>query len=692
MTPPHDRLTAEPGEPESGWTGRWAEGTIHIVDAASGSANRDAVESDDLDALMPLAQGLADAMLSGSWYKGSRVPLLSGRDEEGLQLHARERILETNLPSIARVCERFVTRLGERSELLPVARVKRPARKALTRLSAHTEDWAARTLAGPVPRRALAATREENADLYENRMVTELVHPILTTALSQRIRRLHRLTSDLADLEKAKDEGTHHRRHRLYAFWGADAARAAESSTRAAQTLRVLEALAARVQSLRGSSLAETLRGRRTGRRGLRNTNVIANDRHYRAAGMVWSAYEREPEVDKSPEERVTRFRSRHQTFDNYVFGLIIRALGDLGYSPDEDELPGEHGPVAVRGTWGAVDLARGPDGVIVLTSHNQNTRFVPLLDLVGPNDEPQAIARRWASVVGAAKSWTVVVHLAADEAIRRLPHELAIAMSSAGHDAVNPEQTVTGLPVSPLETTSLERVARAVAIAVQVPALLDYPRAILPSGARMPDRLIDYVMDADIAHPGLSPLFHRPRKGEIAIRRPLTDSESTKLDATIRRLSDRAKSPGWERDLITEIESLRSAVESTAASTAGLLTCPLCATRSDTTRVGREADIFVITCRSCEARWGHERCGQCGERIPIIEPERQIRNPDVTGPGWIERIYGRDALSSPCWARTVPGRYICPECRSCSVSTALQGVDCVRCQPVEIVLPRTVG
>lgn len=680
MTSPHDRLTAEPGEPESGWTGRWAEGAIHIVDAASGSANRDAVESDDLDALMALAQALTDAMLSGSWHRACRAPLLSGRDEESLHLHARERILETNLPSIARVCERFVTRLGERSELLPVARVKRPARKALERLSAHTEDWAARTLAGPVPRRALAVTREENADLYENRMVTELVHPILTTALSRRIRRLHRLTADLADLERAEDEGTYHRRHRLYTFWGSDAARAAELSTRAAQTLRVLEALAARVQSLRGSSLAVTLRGRRTGLRGLRNTNIIANDRHYRAAGMVWSAYEREPELDESPEERVTRFRARHQAFDNYVFGLIIRALDELGYSPDEDELPGEHGPVTVRGPWGAVDFAREPDGVIVLTSHHQRTRFVPLLDLVGPNDEPRTIARRWASVVDAAKGWTVVVHLTAGEAIRRLPHELASAMSSAGRDGVNPEQTVTGLPVSPLETTGLERVARAVAIAVQAPALLDYPRTIPPSGARMPGRLVDYMLDADIAQPGLSPLFHCPGKGEIAIRRPLTGSESTKLNAAIRRLSDRTKSPGWERDLITEIQSLRSAVESAAASTAGLLTCPLCATPGDTTRVGREGDVFVITCHSCEARWGHERCGHCGKRIPIIEPERTIRNPEVTGPGWIERIYGRDALSSPCWARTVPARYICPECRSCSVSTAREGADCVRC------------
>ena len=334
MTAPHDRLTGEPGSPADGWTGRWAQEGLHLIDRDVGSNSRDAAESDDLDALKSLTDVLGAAVQSGSWDELSKAPLLAGHDSDALELERRERVLVENFASIARICERFVTRLGERSELLPVSRVRRPARRALERMASHTEDWAARTLSGPIPRRALAVTREENADLYENRMVNELVHPILSSALANRVRRLRRLTTDLANLERAKDEGTHHRRRRLYSFWGVDAERASEFSGRAQGTLQKLETLASSVQALRGSTLVTTLRGRRTGQRSLRHTNVIANERHYRAAGIVWGAYEREPEVEESSSERQERLLARHRTFDNYAFGLIVRALVDLRYKP----------------------------------------------------------------------------------------------------------------------------------------------------------------------------------------------------------------------------------------------------------------------------------------------------------------------------------------------------------------------
>jgi hypothetical protein len=675
---PHDRLTGELGSEAQGWTGRWARGGDHVLDPAGGSASRDAAESDDLDAVLFLEDCLAEAVRSGSWLELLTVPLLAGHEDDAFNLEKRERILEMNLPSIARICERFVTRLGERSELLPVSRVRRPARRALERMSAHTEDWATRTLSGPVPRRALAIMREENADLYENRMVTELVHPILSSALADRVRRLRRLISDLADLERAKDEGTHYRRRRLYSFWGVDGARAAESLISAANTIKKLEAIAAWVQSLRGSTLALRLRGRRTGQRSLRHTNVIANDRHYRAAGLVWSAYEREPEADESLDERRTHLLARHRTFDSYALGLIIRALDALGYEPIEDGLPAAGSPILLRGPWGKVDLVRNHDGTAVLWSHDMSTRFVPLTDVVGHDDDHPAIMTRWASMADTVSAPTVVLYLGASEAIRKLPQDAAHTMMSAGPDATTPGVLLAGVPVSPLETTSLERVARAVALALQSPALLDYPAEVRLKGERIPRRLIDHLLDADLTQGGLSPLFNRAGPDAIAIRRPLTSSERSSLDALVRQLTARTKSPGWERDFVREIGGLVSAIEQAAESIVPLLTCPLCRAHAVTSQVTRAGDVFSLTCRRCGTRWGHERCGACRTRIPIIEPERELRNPEVVGPGWVERIYGQDALASPCWARTVP-RYVCMKCGSCSAS-ANEGANCVRC------------
>lgn len=683
MSAPHDRLTGTTGPPSDGWTGRWAQGSEHLLDPVGGSASRDTAVSDDQEAVTSLAPSLAAAVKSGSWLELAEVPLLARHDGDTLDLETREHVLEANLASIARICERFITRLGERSELLPVSRVKRPARRALERLSAHTEDWAARTLSGPVPRRALAVTRELEADLYENRMVIELVHPILSSALASRIRQLRRLTSDLADIERAKDEGTYKRRDRLYSFWGADAARAAETSHRAEGTIAKLEAMAARIQSLRGSTLGTRLRGRRTGQRTLRTTNVIANDRHYRAAGLVWSEYERESTPDESPDERRTRYLSRHRAFDNYALGLVIRSLNELGYEPADDTLPAAGIPLVLHGPWGAAELLRNDDGSIVLASHRTSTRFVPLSDVVGPDDDHPAIVSRWESVANTISTPTVVLYLTASAAVRTLPSQLAQTMGSAGPDAITGGVLVSGVPVSPLETTSLERVARAVALAVQSPALQDFPRQILLGGERVPRRLLEHLLSSDPTQRGLSPLFHRTNPDAVAVRRPLTPSERTALSDVARQLTARAKSPGWEKDSVGTIEQLCSAVEAAAESLAPLLNCPLCRQPADTTEVRREGEVFSITCRSCGCRWGLERCGDCRSRVPVIEPERDLRNPEVVGPGWVERIYGQDALASPCWARTAPGKYVCTKCGSCSES-ATAGTSCLRCTPTQ--------
>jgi hypothetical protein len=316
----------------------------------------------------------------------------------------------------------------------------------------------------------------------------------------------------------------------------------------------------------------------------------------------------------------------------------------------------------------------------MVLSAHSTSTRFVPLADVVGPNDDHPEILTRWQSMDDAVKAPTVVLYLAPSQAIRSLPQDAARPMMSAGRDAPSQGLLLTGVPISPLETTSLERVARAVAVAVQSPALLDYPAQVRIDGERVPRRLIDHLLSSGLSRGEPSPLFNRAGVDALTVRRPLTPRELSELDNLVRQLKDRTKSPGWERDFVREIDGLSAAIQEAAESVASLLTCPLCQTASHPSEVARDGEVFSVACRSCRARWGHERCGSCGERVPVIEPESQIRNPDVVGPGWVERIYGQDALASPCWARTVPGRYVCTECGSCPVA-ANEAAHCTRCK-----------
>lgn len=679
MTSVHDRLSGLGTNQRHGWTGRWASGSTHLLDPATGSESRDQATSEDLDAVVALRQSLADAMATGSWKRFIEAPLLAGHDEDTLQLEQRERLLAEKLPSIAHVTERFITRLGERAELLPVARVKRPARRALERLAGHTEDWAGRTLSGPVPRRVLAVTRDEDANLYENRMVAELVHPILSSALLARIRKLRRLVSDLAELNPAQHVGTYQRTERLYSFWGDDAEKAAESHIHAAATLESLEKLAAWVLALRGSTLLMLLRGTATGQRSLRRTNVITNDRHYRASGEVWTAFERPEEAVESADAKQERLVGRHEAFDHYVFGLVVRALTDLGYRPATDSLPGVGDRVALVGSWGSAELQRGQDGVLTLTCLGSSRRIVPLIDAVGPNDDHDVVGERWAELEAAADQPTLVVYLAGAASIRNNPDQaLAAAMTSAQDDAPAARGHLVGVPASPLETTSLERVARGVSLAVRLPPLLAYPPEISAREGPMPARIVAHLTSADLSQPGMPPLF--TGETQLRLRRPLTPIEQTRLDAVIAELSAAVRGSGWQRDFGQYISGLRESFEHAASSVLPLLTCPVCSQQADARSVQREGDVFEIKCLKCETRWGHERCGHCQARIPIIEPDDRVRNPEIDGAGWVERIYGQDALSSPCWARTSANRYICPECRVCPLAADADGSSCARC------------
>lgn len=679
MSSEHDRLSGMRSTRRPGWTGRWASGASHLLDPVTGSESRDLATSEDIDAIASLRQTLEEAAATGSWKQFVGAPLLAGHDEDTLRLEQRERLLSEKLPSIAHITERFITRLGERAELLPVARVKRPARRALERLAAHTEDWAGRTLSGPVPRRALAVTRDEDANLYENRMVAELVHPILSSALLARIRKLRRLVSDLAELNPAQHVGTYQRTERLYSFWGDDAEKAAESHVQAAATLEALEKLAAWIQALRGSALLLLLKGKSTGQRSLRRTNVIINDRHYRASGEVWTAFERPEMAVESAEDKQERLVGRLEAFDLYVLGLVVRALNDLGYRPAADSLPGPGESVALVGSWGQADLFRGQDGVLTLMCLESSTRIVPLIDVLGPDDDHEALGERWGELEAAAQAPTLVVYLAGAAAIRNNPdHGLAAAMSSARDDALVSRGALVGVPASPLETTSLERVARGVSSALRIPPLIAYPPEIVASDGPLPARIVDHLVSADIGQRNLSPLF--AREDGLRLRRPLTPTEQTSLDAVVADLSAGVRGSDWQRDFGKYISGLKASFERAAASVLLLLTCPVCSEQAGAGSVQREGDVFKIKCLNCGTRWGHERCGNCQARIPIIEPDQRLLNPEITGPGWVERIYGQDALSSPCWARTAANRYICPECRVCPLANEARGSGCSRC------------
>lgn len=685
MSAPIDRVNGRSSPSQDAWSGRWQYEGRYLLDTNSHTGSpRDDISSEHLATFESIVEDIRVTANDASWRTLLELSVLDRVSEDDAHPGSDELLLQTHMSSIEIICNKeYLTRIGEISEVIPVSRVRRPARRALDRLAGHTEDWAGRNLSGPVPRRALAVLRDENVDLYENRMVTELVHPILTSALMRRLRRLRRMQANLAELVN-HPEGTTFRIGRLYRFWGVDAGRARQSSEQVAGTIRFLDGLLRQVQKLRGSKLSLLIGGRTSGTRSLRKTNVIQDHRHYRAAGLIWTAFQTSPETVESQDERRIRYQERHGLFATYVLAFVVQALDDLSYRPESDSVPmsgAESQEVALQGPWGQCTLATDVSGVITLNCLGVRTRFVPLLDLITESDSAEDVKSRWHSVSQVVDGPTVVVYLGSPMLVKNLSVGLASSLISAGKDLQGPQSDVTAVPISPLEISSLERVSRAVASAIQIPILKAYPIPIESQDKTIPRRLIESLEDAAIQQPGLSPLFYKPSSESIALRRPFTELEESRLESFLDARVKATSTMSWEKDFAVQISTLRQALDDAHDRVKRLLECPVCRKEATTGEVKREDDVFLVACRSCPTRWGHEKCGKCAGRICIIEPGDKIINPDVSGPGWVERILGRDALASPCWSRVSPLRYICNECRECNGADAGLASDCPRCR-----------
>ena len=400
---------------------------------------------------------------------------------------------------------------------------------------------------------------------------------------------------------------------------------------------------------------------------------------------MIWQAFQQGPISTESSEERSIRLQERHNVFDGYALAFIVQALEGLGYHPSEKHkriVGAGAEEFSLLGPWGECSLLKDATGVVTLICRGVQTRFVPLLDLIAENDSDDLVQSRWESIVQAAIGPTVIVYLGSPDLLTRLPLELAATLASSGKDVDISPRDVQAIPISPWEIASLERVSRAVRIAVQMPVLQAYPTPIRSDEGIIPSRLIESLGLADIQERGLGQLFHKISAGSIALRRPFSKSERERLDTFLDQLVKASNTMSWERDYKEHIPDLRRAIYNAEKLAEHLLNCPMGCRDAATARdVTREGDVLLITCSSCKTRWGHEKCALCSGRICIIEPEHKIRNPEVSGPGWVERILGRDALASPCWARVSPLRYICNECRKCNGEQVGLLTDCARCQ-----------
>lgn len=96
-----------------------------------------------------------------------------------------ELLLGDHVGHLEEVCRRPRTHLRVDRAHSGVARAPL-SRRAANYLAAHTEDWERPTLRAVVPKRILAVVREDQLDIYENRVAVRLIDH-LVTYLGQRV-------------------------------------------------------------------------------------------------------------------------------------------------------------------------------------------------------------------------------------------------------------------------------------------------------------------------------------------------------------------------------------------------------------------------------------------------------------------------------------------------------------------------
>jgi len=624
-------------------------------------------------------------------------PVMRNLDERA-RLQRLERDIERGLGPLKHVCKRPRLHLHSEQERVPTARARRIPSQATSYLAAHSEDWEVRTVRGVRPKRLLATVTEDLWDIYENRVAVRLVDHLLRD-VSRRIaevREVWRLYDRALQELSTRAEGTHWRQQRLFRLWGRQLEDAEQGSRIAQETLDTLEQLRRELLGLRDSRLYGAIPVRAQVPGTLRRTNILLNDPHYREVARLWRRRERAAQDRKlSPTEQLERQREFHVAFEAFGVLLTCRALKDFGFVPRDGEVPRRGRPPlrlsADNGRILEFEWQQGGDWV--LREHGNNTwlRFVSMPASPGTQGSPEAIARlidlagppAAAGAPSTRKSMRrassrpnasgapggeqlVLLYLGQGEDERISPaqqHQL----NRLGFERGRSEPDAYGLlPISAADLGSEERVARALRWWLTGSLLQRYapripgPRALLDPLSEHARRYLEREGE------GVLRMVRAPRAEERTWREFL---QGLSLPAG----AGRSGPPSRQ-----EVEELTRVLAEGTRFFEQLLCCPVCPREAqDLQRLG--ADCYRIQCPGCEARWGVESCGSCGERIPFLWASGGRLETLQRGPGWLDRFFGRDVLASPCWGEQSKG-FICPGCRACP-NEGKDSRQCARCR-----------
>jgi len=595
-----------------------------------------------------VVEGLAGVRSWDEWV--GTIPLVP-RIDETARLSRFDRLIVENLSHLQHVCHKPRLQLKIEEERLPISRARRVPARATGALVSHPEDWEHRTLRDVRPSRILATQVEDLCDVYENRVAARLVDKLLKyvgprVEKLREIKAMHDQGNDFLDATR----GGLWRGSRLFELWGQmfvdDAL-----SRQLAEALQAMERVQRELRALLDSRLyVEVPRNAFVGL-SLRPTNILLNDSRYREVANLWREWAihghvPEPTRDELRRERQTQCGS----FDRFALLVVLRALVGLGMAPPPGAMLESGRQLKLVGPRGASKLRLSDDGVVLLSSGNQELRIVPMLARLGAETFP----RLWQALVGDVRTSTVVILLGRQADVSSNDRALELAINAWAQPKV--------LVASPWSIDSVERASRVLGSWLAVHALPHFPTAQVK-----PDPGV--VLPNWLWRDGDSVIAIAPPNGggaafDSECARKLT---SLKAEQERARVSRQAFDPG-RINALGPLRELARAAEHLAA----LADCPVCGKNARERFEPRvspgSAATWTCRCDGCSSQWGTRVCGSCKETFPVLSPGGARPHPGGDRPpaDWIDRSFGRDLWAVPCWRPDRPDTYRCSRCNSC--------------------------
>ncbi|WP_192930687.1 DUF2357 domain-containing protein [Deinococcus sp. AJ005] len=589
----------------------------------------------------------------GDWTRWAGLSPMDRNLADDLQRLPLEEEMARHLAHLEAVCRQPRTHLEIFEERQQVSRARQIPTRAITYLASHTEDWENRSLRSVRPRRIIANVRDEQYDIYENRVAVRLVDHLLLY-VRRRIARVSELLHTLGVVDTNAHEppsGMYWRQRRLYSLWG-DALDVTEGQLLAEERLQELQRLRRQLERLQGSLLYRQVQRRLQVPAQLRITNILGNDPHYRRVARLWLAWYQHAHTGlPSAEQQQRDAQEQSRLFDGYALLLTVQALVQFGFTPLHGDstllVPGTR--LDLSGPEGEISLEVDPDGTHALYRHHESVlRVVPLSTSLSAleRSEQSWVAEELAQLAQDAPTFTLLLYPGGGGAAPA-PEFLALGTEAA---ALHP--SLGCLPGSPVDLESTERVARALRWALTGGRYLAYPPRIpLPEplhGLGAPPPFLGGSREWALPLP-LVPSDTGWRDPARALRTELTLAERTlaELKAAGHQTRTVEREAIRLRQVLTAWETLEREVLTAETALESLRHCPICSSQGADLQAWDHAQ-FRCECGDCGAVWSVRRCPVCRIRHPWLRPRLRAVPVIDPLPGWADRLFGRDVLTLP--------------------------------------------